>query len=77
MTRVLSGIVLPLRKLRFCLVGRRLHVYKDHGSLTYILEQVKLSDLSERWLGGIVEFDFTIYRVPDIRNVLPDCVSRM
>jgi hypothetical protein len=42
-----------------------------------MLEQGKLSDMSGRWLGGIVEFDFTIYRVPDIRNVLLDCVSRM
>ncbi len=62
--RELLGIIFALRKLRFYLAGRRFHVYTYHKALTYMLEQKKLSDMLERWLEEILEFDFTISHIP-------------
>ncbi len=71
------GIVFALRKLRFCLEGRRFPVYMDHEARTYMLEQGKPSDMFERWLVGVLEFDFTISHTPGIRNVLLGVMSWM
>ncbi|OBQ32094.1 MAG: hypothetical protein AN485_22425 [Anabaena sp. MDT14b] len=75
--RELLGIIFALRKLRFYLAGRRFHVFTDHKALTFMLEQKRLSDMLERWLDEILEFDFTISHIPGILNVLPDCLSRL
>ncbi len=41
------------------------------------MEQKRLSDILERCLDEILEFDFTISHIPGILNVLPDCLPRI
>ncbi len=75
--RELLGLIFALRKLRFYLSGRKFHMYTDHKALTYMFEQKKLTDMLERWLDELLEFDFTVSHIPGILNVLPDCLSRL
>ncbi len=42
-----------------------------------MFEQRKLKYMLERWLDGILDFDFTVTHIPVVLNVLPDCLSRL
>ncbi len=52
-------------------------MYTDHKALEYMLKQRKLSDMLERWLDEILDFNFSIEHIPGVTNVLPDCLSRL
>jgi transposase InsO family protein len=42
-----------------------------------MFEQKKLSDMLERWLDELLEFNFEVAHIPGVLNVLPDCLSRL
>ena len=63
--------------MRYYLTGRRFVLYTDHKALMYMLEQKKLTDMLERWLDEILDFNFSIEHIPGVSNVLPDLLSRL
>ncbi len=68
----LLGIVFALRKRRFYLAGRRLHLYMDHMALSFMFTQKGLNPMLEHLLDELLEFDFSVEHLPGVLNVLPD-----
>lgn len=52
-------------------------ILTDHRALTFALTQSKPTQMLQRWMDTLCNYDFTITHLPGIANILPDRLSRL
>ena len=75
--RELLAIVFSLQKLEEYLIGQRIIILTDHKPLSYLMSQVRLSQLQQTWFDTFLKFDLEIFYFPGHQNILPDQLSRL
>lgn len=75
--REFYGIIFALTTFHNFLYGIKFQLMTDHKALTYIFTQPKPNAMISRWHETLLAYNFTITHIPDIKNVLPDAISRM
>ena len=75
--RELLAIVFSLQKLEEYLIGQHVIILTDHKPLSYLMSQVRLSQLQQTWFDTFLKFDLEIFYFPGHQNILPDQLSRL
>jgi transposase InsO family protein len=75
--RELLAIVFALKKFRPWIWGRPFTLLTDHRALTYLFTQSNLNPALSAQLEILVDYDFQLFHVPGLLNVLPDYLSRI
>jgi transposase InsO family protein len=75
--RELLAIVFALKKFRPWIWGRPFTLLTDHRALTYLFTQSNLNPALSAQLEVLVDYDFQLFHVPGLLNVLPDHLSRI
>ena len=70
------AILEALLKWEDKLLGRRITIVTDHGSLTHLKTQPRLSNRQIRWVELMSRFDYTIQYVEGHLNKVADALSR-
>jgi hypothetical protein len=73
----LLAVVFAVQRWRHYLLNRHFLVRTDHYSLKYILDQRWTTDFQQKWLGKLMEFDFSIEYRKGQDNVVADALSRI
>ncbi|CAL1382131.1 unnamed protein product [Linum trigynum] len=72
----LAAVVFALKIWRHYLYGETFHIFTDHKSLKYLMEQKELNLRHRRWLELLKDYDCTIEYHPGKANVVADALSR-
>ena len=72
----MAAVVFALKVWRSYLYGKKVQVFTDHKSLTYIFTQTELNLRERRWMELVADFDLEIAYHPDKANVVADALSR-
>jgi hypothetical protein len=71
----LAVVVMALRTWRHYLLGNVVHIYTDHKSLKYILNQLDLNMRHRRWLELIKHYELEVHYHPGKANVIANTLS--
>jgi hypothetical protein len=71
----LAAVVMALRTWRHYLLGNVVHIYTDHKSLKYILNQLDLNMRHRRWLELIKHYELEVHYHLGKANVIADTLS--
>mgnify|MGYP006284012931 CR=1 FL=1 len=70
------SVVTVLKLWRHYLLGRLFHLYTDSVAVSNFLRQPRLTPKQARWVMLLSEYDFNLYHLPGVKNVLADKLSR-
>jgi transposase InsO family protein len=73
----LLALIYGINKFHQYLYGRKFRVLTDHKALTYALTKSNPTQMLQRWMDTLCNYDFTITHLPGISNILPDRLSRL
>jgi len=69
------AVVTALKTWRHYLLGRFFDLYTDNESVSTFLKQPSLAPRQARWVRLLSEYDFNLYHLPGVRNVMADGLS--
>lgn len=73
----LLAVIYGINKFHQYMYGRRFRILTDHRALTFALTQNTPTQMLQRWMDTLCNYDFTITHLPGISNILPDRLSRL
>ena len=72
----MMAVVFAVQHWRPYLLGRHFHIYTDHRTIQYFLNQKITTPAQQKWLAKLIGYDYTIHYRPGKNNAACDALSR-